>query len=68
MPADIPTGQTINDYNSRHPYTYYRVNGPLQNKNFLVISAGYNSLANVCPAEDTATPIESNTWPHQPIT
>ncbi len=68
VPADIPTGQTVNDYNSRHPYTYYRVNGPLQNKNFLVISAGYNGLVNVCPPEDTATPIESNTWPHQPIT
>jgi Tfp pilus assembly protein PilV len=68
VPTDIPTGQTINDYNSRHPYTYYRVNGPLQNKNFLVISAGDNSLAYGCPAEDTATPIESNTWPHQPIT
>lgn len=65
----IPTGQSVGDYNSRHPYIYYRVNGPLQNKNFLVISAGDGSTSFGCPAENTAptSPIESNTWPHQPI-
>jgi Tfp pilus assembly protein PilV len=67
----VPSGQSVADYNSRHPYIYYRVNGPLQNKNFLIISAGDGTAAPPfnCPAEDTAptSPIESNTWPHQPI-
>jgi Tfp pilus assembly protein PilV len=67
----IPTGETTSDYNARHPYTYRDVNGPLQNKNFLVISAGGSTPpsgtgAYGCPDDDTATPIESNTWPHQP--
>jgi Tfp pilus assembly protein PilV len=64
----VPNGQSVSDYNSRHPYIYYRANGPLQNKNFLVISAG-NGITDsfVCPTEDAATPIESNTLPHQPI-
>jgi Tfp pilus assembly protein PilV len=67
----VPTGQSVADYNSRHPYIYYKVNGPLQNKNFLIISAGDGTSAPPfdCPAEDTAptSPIESNTWRHQPI-
>jgi Tfp pilus assembly protein PilV len=66
----VPSGQTVADYNSRHPYIYYKVNGPLQNKNFLIISAGDGTSAPFdCPAEDTAptSPIESNTWRHQPI-
>lgn len=66
--AAIPSGLTINEYNSRHPYSYYKVNGPQQNKNFLVISAGDDgTTAYECPLEDTMTPIESNTWRHQPI-
>jgi Tfp pilus assembly protein PilV len=63
----VPTGQSVGDYNSRHPYIYYRANVPLQNKNFLVISAGNGTADFVCPAENSATAIESNTWPHQPI-
>jgi Tfp pilus assembly protein PilV len=67
-PASIPGGQSVSVYNSRHPYTYFRVDGPLQSKNFLVISAGNGSTQSYgCPIEDTATPIESNTWRHQPI-
>ncbi|MCA3242851.1 MAG: pilus assembly protein PilV [Rubrivivax sp.] len=65
--GDIPSGLTINKYNSRHPYSYYEVNGPQQNKNFLVISAGDGTDPFSCPAENPATPIESNTWRHQPI-
>ncbi len=61
------SGQTISEYNAQHPYGYYRVNGPLMNKNFLVISAGDNTTAYDCPDENTSTPLESNTWPHQPI-
>lgn len=65
----VPAGQTVGDYNSRHPYIYYRVDRPLQNKNFLVISAGSGvPPAFGCPGEAVpATPIESNTLPHQPI-
>lgn len=65
----VPTGQSNGDYNSRHPYIYYRVDGPLQNKNFLVISAGGTGdpVPYGCPVENTSTPIESNTLPHQPI-
>jgi Tfp pilus assembly protein PilV len=59
--------QTISEYNAQHPYGYYRVNGPLMNKNFLVISAGGSGTVYDCPDEDTSTPLESNTWPHQPI-
>ncbi|MFN9103027.1 MAG: prepilin-type N-terminal cleavage/methylation domain-containing protein [Betaproteobacteria bacterium] len=67
----IPAGETVSDYNARHPYTYRDVNGPLQNKNFLVISAGGSipsggTGAYGCPDDAPATPIESNTWPHQP--
>jgi Tfp pilus assembly protein PilV len=66
--ADVPTGQTNSQYNSRHPYAYFQAVGPQANKNFLVISAGDGTTDDYdCPAEDTATPIESNTWPHQPI-
>lgn len=61
------SGQTISEYNAQHPYGYYRVSGPLMNKNFLVISAGDNTTAYGCPDENTSTPLESNTWPHQPI-
>lgn len=61
------SGQTISEYNAQHPYGYYRVNGPLMNKNFLVISAGGSGTVYGCPDEDTSTPLESNTWPHQPI-
>lgn len=61
------SGQTISEYNAQHPYGYYRVNGPLMNKNFLVISAGGSGIVYNCPDEDTSTPLESNTWPHQPI-
>ncbi len=64
---DLPAGETEGYFNSRHPYFYRRANGPQVNKNFLVISAGDNTTAYSCPAEDTLTPIESNTWPHQPI-
>jgi hypothetical protein len=69
-PATLPTvpaDQTVGDYNSRHPYIYYRVNGSLQNKNFLVISAGDGTVYFGCPTENSSTPIESNTLPHQPI-
>lgn len=67
----VPSGETVSDYNARHPYTYLNVNGPLQNKNFLVISAGGNippsgTGAYGCPDDKPETPIESNTWPHQP--
>ena len=65
--ADIPTGQTNSEYNSHHPYAYFQAVGPQVNKNFLVISAGNDTTAYDCPAENTATPIESNTWRHQPI-
>lgn len=64
---DLPAGETESYFNSRHPYFYRRANVPLQNKNFLVISAGNGSAAYGCPADDEDTPIESNTWPHQPI-
>ncbi len=64
---DLPAGETESGFNSRHPYFYRQVNGPLQNKNFLVIRAGNGTTAFVCPADDSSTPIESNTWPHQPI-
>jgi Tfp pilus assembly protein PilV len=65
--SDIPSGQAISEYNARHPYTYYRVNGPLRNKNFLVISAGDGSAAFGCPTDNPSTIIDSNTWRHQPI-
>jgi Tfp pilus assembly protein PilV len=65
--VDAPTGQTNSQYNSRHPYAYFQAVGPQVNKNFLVISAGDGTDGFSCPAENPATPIESNTWPHQPI-
>jgi Tfp pilus assembly protein PilV len=65
---DLPVGETEIGFNSRHPYHYRRVAGPLQSKNFLVISAGNGTtVTHTCPLENPATPIESNTWPHQPI-
>jgi Tfp pilus assembly protein PilV len=63
----VPTGQTVSAYNSRHPYAYHEAIGPQANKNFLVISAGNGTTDYQCPGEDPRTPIESNTWPHQPI-
>jgi Tfp pilus assembly protein PilV len=65
--SDVPSGQTVSAYNSRHPYAYHLVVNPQANKNFLVISAGDGTTAYECPGEDPSTPIESNTWPHQPI-
>jgi Tfp pilus assembly protein PilV len=65
--ADIPVDESLSSYNSRHPYSFWRVSGPQQNKNFLVISAGNGSTPFSCPDENTATLIESNTWPHAPI-
>ncbi len=59
-------GESFSDYNARNPYSFLRVNGPQLNKNFLVISAGDGSSAYSCPDEDTATLIESNTWPQDP--
>lgn len=65
--ASIPASESLAFYNSRHPYTFWRVNGPQQNKNFLVISAGDGTGAFECPDENPLTLIESNTWPHDPI-
>lgn len=63
----VAAGETFSVYNDRHPYAFLRVNGPQQNKNFLVISAGNGTTAFNCPDENTSTLIDSNTWPHAPI-
>lgn len=63
----IAAGVTFDVYNSRHPYSFLRVNRPQLNKNFLVISAGDGTAAFDCPDEDTSTLIQSNTWAHDPI-
>jgi Tfp pilus assembly protein PilV len=63
-----PTNRTLADYNNRNPYTFLRVNGPLVNKNFLVISAGNNTIDYQCPGEGPSPLIDSKTWPHDPIT
>ncbi len=60
-------GETFERYNARNPYSFLRVKGPLLSKNFLVISAGDGTTAFNCPDERSTTIIESNTWPHQPI-
>lgn len=57
--------------NVDHPANYSNVGGPLTNQNFLVITAGTGSdtvpgTAWTCPGDDTATPIVSATWQHQP--
>jgi hypothetical protein len=63
-----PSAESADYYNGRHPYTYLLVTSPQVNKNFLIISAGDGgSTAYACPGEDTTTLIESNTWPHEPI-
>jgi hypothetical protein len=63
-----PTTETAEYYNGRHPFRYLLVTSAQVNKNFLVISAGDGSSPYSCPDEDTATLIESNTWPHDPAT
>lgn len=60
-------GETFDRYNGRNPYSFLRVNGPQLSKNFLVISAGDGTSAFNCPDERSTTIIESNTWPHEPI-
>jgi Tfp pilus assembly protein PilV len=60
-------GESLAFYNSRNPYSFLRVSSPQLNKNFLVISAGDGTTAFGCPDENTSTPIQSNTWPHEPI-
>jgi len=62
----IPTGETADNYNGRHPYAFRSVAGPQLNKNFLIISAGDGTTAFGCPDEDSSTLIQSNTWPHDP--
>lgn len=57
--------------NPDHPANYSNVGGALTNQNFLVITAGNGSdtepgTAWTCPGDDTATPVVSSTWPHQP--
>jgi hypothetical protein len=66
-PGAIPDNEPLATYNSRNPYAFWAVNGPQQNKNFLVISAGDGTTAYSCPDENMSTLIESNTWPHVPI-
>ncbi len=63
----VAAGETFDRYNGRHPYAFLRANSPQLNKNFLVISAGDGSTAFSCPDERSTTIIESNTWPHDPI-
>jgi hypothetical protein len=61
-----PTGESNDYFNGRHPFSYLFVDSPQVNKNFLIISAGDDETAYGCPDEDTATLIETNTWPHDP--
>ena len=53
--------------NIDHPLRYVAVNESLSNQNFLVIRAGDDSNAFVCPDDDTSTPnVNTATWYHQP--
>lgn len=62
-----PDGDFPLNGNLDHPLDYVNVTGPLRNQNFLVIRAGDDSTAFVCPGDDPATPlIDGNTWWHQP--
>jgi Tfp pilus assembly protein PilV len=62
----LPAGENAAGYNARHPWRYIRVSSPLVDKNFLLISAGAAGTAYSCPAEDTGTLIQSNTFFHPP--
>jgi Tfp pilus assembly protein PilV len=53
--------------NEEHPLDYVNVTRSLMNQNFLVIRAGNGfGAAFVCPPDDPATFIDTNTWHHQP--
>lgn len=62
--SDTPPGG-----NADHPLDYSDVKGPLANQNFLIIRAGDGTTAYSCPADDTSpsSPINTNTWRHQPL-
>ncbi len=64
--TDTPPGG-----NASHPLDYTNVNGPLANQNFLVISAGDDTLSPAavfaCPGEGPSTFIDSHTYRHQPL-
>jgi len=60
--TDTPPGG-----NASHPLDYTNVNGPLANQNFLVISAGDDTVAFGCPGEGPSPFIDSHTYRHQPL-
>ncbi len=62
----VPTTETPTFYNARHPWRYVGVNGPLTDKNFLIIRAGNGSAIFTCPTENTSTLVQSNTHVHLP--
>lgn len=55
--------------NVDHPFVYSNVTTALINQNFLIIPAGDGGspgTAFSCPDDDISTPLNTNTWQHQP--
>ncbi len=64
--TDTPAGG-----NASHPLDYANVTGPLSNQNFLVISAGDDTVSPAvvfnCPGEGPSPFIDSHTYRHEPV-